>query len=479
MSDTLETISTSITKKIVYVNKIINGINAMQQLFIKKHSNCTQCKSFEGHYHSDQQKNHASTHGPFVLRDVFVPVSRGKAVAVLSDNQVGLSHTHNAICIFYKFTSIIANIKNTISDYQLGSVDILVHYYKYKHEQNAQNITKYLEMYQTFIMNSGLINQFDTFIQSTKTRLSQLASLIPTYAKLRNTKAQVRNQVVHIAVNPSNTIEQSDSDCLNVQIATLYSEICNAIDSYAETTIKCRNKDINQYTCHDCKIKMSYSQHSSEMVCNRCGLSINVFGVICEDDSTSQDGYKKSKRGSYDPTKHCRFWIERIQARESVEIDADIINRIKEMSKNDCLLGRKLTCMHIREYLHQMKCTQYNEHVPYIRKLITGISPPQLTERELQLINNYFDKVIRIFEEIRPSNKTNVCYHPQLLIKIIDQILSEPENRRRKFEILSNCHLQSRETLIANDRLWKKICDKIPEFVYRPTDRNMFTMEFD
>lgn len=355
MSDTLETISTNISKKITYINKIVENMCILHNIVKKK---------------SDADS-------------LFLKIN----ALLLSAN----------------------NIKESISEYQLESVDILVNYYKHT-RQNSSLASRYLEMYQTFVTNSGLVNQFDAYVQTVKIKLiQQLSKLLPsTYSKIHLASSKKKsinlrhggmqqyksNRHSHLSKSSAN-----ESECDNIQISDICSQIEDLIDQYAETSVRCRIKDVRQFICPDCSIKMTYAQNSSEMVCEKCGLSINVFGVLCEDESTSQDGYKKSKRGSYDPAKHCRFWIERIQARESVEIDQSIIDRIKQMSKGDGLYGRKLTCMHIREYLHQMKCTQYNEHVPYIRKLLTGISPPQLTERELQLINNYFIKVIRILKK--------------------------------------------------------------------------------
>jgi len=100
-----------------------------------------------------------------------------------------------------------------------------------------------------------------------------------------------------------------------------------------------------------------------------------------------------------------------------------------------------------------------------------------LTDLELQLITMYFDKVIRIYEEIKPSDKTNVPYHPYLIYKIIEHILSTDKNqtyysKKRMNNILSYIHLQSRETLIENDNTWREITTFMPEVKYKPTDRN-------
>lgn len=250
------------------------------------------------------------------------------------------------------------------------------------------------------------------------------------------------------------------------------------IAQYIECTITCRQPDIIKMTCPDCYGPLTYVSSSSELVCERpqCGFVRTIFGLSNEEEIDSgKMPVRRNKRGSYDPMKQRRLWLERIQAKESIDIDPEILENIKSYSRDDNLYGTKLTCAHIRNYLRIIKATHLNDHVPYIRKLVTGISPPQFTDHEMQLINNYSDKSVRVFEDIKPPNKTYCPYHPTFLYKIIEQVLiSCHSNEIRKREILSCIHLQSRETLIANDRIWKQICARITGLMYRPTDRNEY-----
>ena len=130
----------------------------------------------------------------------------------------------------------------------------------------------------------------------------------------------------------------------------------------------------------------------------------------------------------------------------------------------------QLTCEMIRTYLKELHLTIYNDHVPLIRKEITKNEPAQLTDHELKLIYVYFGRVIQIFNKIKTTNKPNCPYHPYFIYKIIEQLLNKQEFQSRKKEILSNIHLQSRETLIDNDLLWSLIVVHIPEFTYCPTE---------
>jgi hypothetical protein len=95
--------------------------------------------------------------------------------------------------------------------------------------------------------------------------------------------------------------------------------------------------------------------------------------------------------------------------------------------------------------------------------------PPQLTHGELRQLYNLFDKSVNAFDVVKPADKSNTMYYPYIIYKILDLIVS---NGMRKKRILECIHLQSRDTLIANDNLWECICATLSDLEYRPTDRN-------
>ena len=249
-------------------------------------------------------------------------------------------------------------------------------------------------------------------------------------------------------------------------------EIYTFIKIYNNSTINKNIKEVIYEICV-CLTKMDIDPITSTLICKNCGITKKLYGTVFEDEQFYYQEGQRTKHGTYDPSKHCRFWVERIQARETTEIPETIIQSIKDCIKSDKIINiKQITCDQIRKYLRRTHNSKYNEHIPLIRKLITGITPPQLTDYEIQLINIYFDKVIHIFDEIKPPQKTNCPYHPYFIYKIIEQIITKDSDKYRKAQILSCIHLQSRETLVVNDILFAPICDRIPEFTYIPTDRN-------
>jgi hypothetical protein len=183
----------------------------------------------------------------------------------------------------------------------------------------------------------------------------------------------------------------------------------------------------------------------------------------------AQEGNRVS-HGSYDPVRHCKFWIERIQAKENTNIPQEQINKIKKAIMKDYSDNiRNITVKQFRSYLKHTGLSKLNDHIPLIKKIITGYIPPQLTFREQQLLFIYFDKATRTYEKIKPANKKNSLYYPFLIYKILDLII---EDTQKKNKLLDCIHLQSYETLIDNDKIWFEICKKNECFSYRATDRN-------
>jgi hypothetical protein len=248
------------------------------------------------------------------------------------------------------------------------------------------------------------------------------------------------------------------------------------ISNFENYTIHGTQQKIDYYNCDLCKVSMSIMADTSELVCTTCGISKKLYGTVFDDTQFYYQEGHRSKHGTYDPTKQCRLWLDRIQALEKVDIPKEIINSvIRCINRDKIRIKTHITCKKIRKYLRELHKTKYNENVPLIRKFIANIVPPKLTDKEHALIVIFFDEVIHIFDRVKPAGKTNCPYHPYFIYKILEQIIinKTPHMRIRKNRILECIHLQSRETLIENDKIWKVVCDTITKFKYIPTDGNV------
>lgn len=249
------------------------------------------------------------------------------------------------------------------------------------------------------------------------------------------------------------------------------SDLDDAIQTYDSTYL---NIEINDkaFTNVYCKCNAPYNidAKTSESVCKKCGNSEKLYGIVFEDEQFFYQEGQRTKHGKYDPIKHCRFWIDRIEAKESVDNIDYVVNKVKMCVKRDRIWLESLTCEMIRAYLKELRETDYNNHVALIKKKITNKEPAYLTDHERKKMYFYFSIAVQNYSRTKPDYKSSCPYHPYFIYKIAEQILNTSEDRIRKEEILSTIHLQSRETLIENDRIWEPICAEIPEFKYCPTN---------
>lgn len=295
-----------------------------------------------------------------------------------------------------------------------------------------------------------ICSQFSQF-----TLMSNIVDTVDSFVKYISEFVEVYSNVLSdVGMTPSD----------KKSIRCLHSKYCKV---YTEYQIKEELYDI----C-DCGNRMIIQSNTSEMICVKCGKITMLLGSVTEESQLFAQEGNRVAHGSYDPTRHCKFWIERIQAKESTVIPDEYIERIRSSIKKDKLTNLKsITVQQFRMYLKQNDLTKLNDHIPLIKKIITGYIPPQLTHREQQLLFIYFDKATKTYEIIKPSNKKNSLYYPFLIYKILDLII---ENDDKKKGLLGCIHLQSYETLIDNDRIWNSICKHNNCFEYRPTNKTDF-----
>jgi len=315
------------------------------------------------------------------------------------------------------------DVENIQLDYEMGSINILSDYYKNKSDidENQKIYARYMQ----YVTHENIVG-----------KLKRIFSICQKFQKIYKIKDE---------------------------------EFEDAFDSYEFTPITTKYEEPSHEICK-CGEKFTIESKDSEFVCHGCGNTEKLLGSVFEDEQFFFQEGQRTKHGKYDPTKHCKFWVDRIQAREATDIPIKVIDGVKRCVKRDNIWLDQLTCPIIRAYLKEIKLTKYNDHVPLIRKTITNKEPDQLSDLELKLVYLHFSRVIQIYNKTKPDNKPNCPYHPFFIYKILEQILNKPSDRRRKNNILSYIHLQSRETLIENDRIWLPICNEIDGFTYIPTD---------
>lgn len=340
-------------------------------------------------------------------------------------------------------------------------------YYKYKHfltfdkiAQNSNSYKKYSDniskklyhKFNIFISSEDIYGIFDNYIDFLQQFLTNFKSYI---LKLHNE---------HI-----NSLDSNENE-LELIIDKHLKKIYQLINQFKKTKLIYSIDEIEYDLC-SCGNKMIIQANTSELLCTKCGAIHTLIGSVFEDSQFYNQEGNRYLHGTYDPNRHCKFWIDRIQAKENTIIEESIINKIKLCIKKDKIENLKnISIEQFRIYLKQCKLSKLNDHIPLIKKIITGYIPPQLTHKELHLLFNYFDKATKIYNQIKPKEKSNSLYYPFLIWKILDLII---ENQQKKKELLACIHLQSYETLIDNDKIWYQICKHNDKFIYKPTDKSI------
>lgn len=222
-------------------------------------------------------------------------------------------------------------------------------------------------------------------------------------------------------------------------------------------------------TC--CGERMAVAPELSELHCAQCSRIKTIIGTVFRDDQFYPQEGQKTKHGGYDPARHYRIWIERLQALENKSFDPGLLARIEYILCRDGYDRRMLTCEQMRAILKDSKVggTLLNDHAPLLVRLFGGPTPPTLTFQENCVLSIRFRKVMMLYDLVHPG-EGNKPYYPYFIYKIIEH---EFRNNADKLRLLSSIHLQSRDTVIKNDITYKQMCalaDPEDGLAYVPTN---------
>lgn len=192
---------------------------------------------------------------------------------------------------------------------------------------------------------------------------------------------------------------------------------------------------------------------SNERKCSSCGMTASMADDHFEDQNMYSKEIQKTKQNRHHPLHHCKIWISRIQAWVGPDVPDSVYVQLKTCFTRDNVNLRNMSCSKIRRYLKEKKLTAYNNYVPFIRKVMCGIAPPQLTTGELERLYEIFARVAKILQDMRPDN--NINYYPVFIFKILDEQLPLST---RKVQIMECIHLQSEDTIKEIDNLYAQIC---------------------
>jgi hypothetical protein len=214
-----------------------------------------------------------------------------------------------------------------------------------------------------------------------------------------------------------------------------------------------------------CGAKLYLSAELGEGHCKACGEVSKLVGEIFKQESGD-----KSKNSGYDTSRHCKNWLNQILCRNPKEIPPAVVESIRAVMIRDKIIPRTLNCEKMRRILRDpaVKQTSYNNSTTYLIKIFGGPTPPEITFEEERENSVRFNKLMKLYTAVAGASG-NRPYYPYFIYKNFELMF---EGNREKLRVLDFIHLQSNDTVIKNDLIYKKMCeqaDPADGFKYIPT----------
>ncbi len=376
---------------------------------------------------------------------------------------------NNNIGYDIKQSNIILNAlqKEGLSRHKAKNMEEIILYYAFDHRINVLPISTYDEIY-------TVVNTIDKLYKNKAATLirnwskDNPSDIIADFNRFLSESGSISklNLTTNIIINSLQKINKSKYFLFNVVLYSReYEQIKENIHIYDNYRIEIENNLNKTNVCENCSCELLADSDKGELYCAGCGMLLKKAGDIAE-NSTTNTPDNKSKNSSYDASNHCEFWLKRLFALEPTELDDNIKETVEKWLRKN---NYTPTCRNIRKALQKTKLSNHNTHVSLIHKLITGKSPEPPTYNIKNIIFNYFNKAVQAYNIIKKD--TNIKYYPYFIWKIMEMVYWKDPIRRT--EILQYIHFQNHDTLSNNEKIWRQICDIVPEFTFIPTDPNI------
>ena len=205
--------------------------------------------------------------------------------------------------------------------------------------------------------------------------------------------------------------------------------------------------------CTLCDTYMIISKNNDFFVCISCGalepLMINIDSCCGSPNETY------SKSSIYQRKNHFKEWLNKIQAKERIEITDETLDKINTEIKN--LNITDLTTLNIdtiRKILKKLKLTKYYEHAFHIIYILNGKSPISLTPNIEKDLIRYFKQIEEPFRKFKKRTRKNILRYSYILHKLCE--LLELDDILNNFILVKN-----RNKLVEQDAIWKSICREL------------------
>jgi len=169
-----------------------------------------------------------------------------------------------------------------------------------------------------------------------------------------------------------------------------------------------------------------------------------------------RQGYVNQATYLYKRQNHFKTWLKRTQGKETTFIDDDVIDMVRmELKKLRVEDLSTVTHVKVREILKKLRLNKHYNHCVQITTIITGRTPPQMTNEQETALLQMFDAIQEPFQRIiQKEPRQNMLSYSFLIHKFLE-IMSWDEYLPY-FPLL-----RSADKIQYQDWIWQKLCAEV------------------
>jgi hypothetical protein len=222
--------------------------------------------------------------------------------------------------------------------------------------------------------------------------------------------------------------------------------------------------DMNKYVmqkdiCRFCnKGELIPIEHEGVLVCknNECGK--NVRYLVENEKPSYKEPPKEVCFYAYKRINHFREILAQFQAKETTQINPDVLENIEQQIKKERISLNEITTQKAKEILKKLGYNKYYEHIPFIKDKL-GIKPPIMSPELEETLCNLFMDIQGPYAKYCPDDRVNFLNYYYTVYKLCELL---NQDKFLPFFPL----LKDKEKMIEQDEIWKKICEELDwEFI--------------
>jgi hypothetical protein len=208
------------------------------------------------------------------------------------------------------------------------------------------------------------------------------------------------------------------------------------------------------HTCSNCQ-SIDLVHTSEGIICSDCAIVVDLNA-----DLHKTPGYKELQDIYIQPTfsykriNHFKEWLNQIQGRENTVIPEQVFIDLESELKKYNIDRKKLKKNKVREFLKKLGHNKYYEHIPYIISSLNGIQAVKMSSKIEQEMITMFEEIQIPYTIHKPRTRKNFLSYSYTLHKFCQ--LRGYDEFLPSFPLL-----KSRDKLLEQDKIWKKICREL------------------